>query len=146
MRRRAAEGNGKRVRAKKTQQRRLGLILVATFAFGLVLSLILILTSGPAATNGASGTELVGYVPYARGTDLQLQRRSGTHTLDGGNASTTLDLAFAGADDGTARGDGGIEIIDVTDPSKPASLTRIPCPGVSERHRRSRDAPAPVHR
>lgn len=73
--------------------------------------------------------ELVGYAPYQMGTDFQFQRRSGSHTLDGVSVSTTTDLVFAGAHHESSRSDGGIEIIDITDPSDPASLARIPCPG-----------------
>lgn len=71
----------------------------------------------------------VAHVTYEMGTDFQFQRRSGAHTLDGISVNTTTDLIFAGAHDDYSRVDGAIEIIDVTDPSKPETLTRIPCPG-----------------
>jgi hypothetical protein len=75
------------------------------------------------------GIEAVDYVPYQMGTDFQFQRRSGSHLVDGVSVTTTTDLVFAGAHSDASKSDGGIEVIDITDPSSPTTLTRIPCPG-----------------
>ncbi|MEX2011218.1 MAG: hypothetical protein WEF51_03155, partial [Chloroflexota bacterium] len=73
--------------------------------------------------------ELVAHVRYEMGGDIQFQRRSGAHTVGGVSVDTTTDLVFASAHTDTSRVDGAIEVIDVTDPSNPKRLTRIPCPG-----------------
>ncbi|MGZ5410560.1 MAG: LVIVD repeat-containing protein [Aeromicrobium sp.] len=73
--------------------------------------------------------ELVAHVSYDMAGDIQFQRRSGAHTIDGVSVDTTTDLVFASAHTDNSRVDGGIEVIDITSPSKPTTLTRIPCPG-----------------
>lgn len=102
------------------------LVLIAVLAIGVIFVVVAVRAEG---TREGSDMQLVGYAPYRMGTDFQFQRRSGNHNLDGVSVSTTTDLVFAGAHQDSSRSDGGIEIIDITDPSDPASLTRIPCPG-----------------
>jgi hypothetical protein len=105
------------VTALRSPQRLIGLVVIG------------VLASGCGATSEGSGPELVAHVAYEMGTDLQFQRRSGPQTLDGVAVDTTTDLVFGGAHSDISRDNGGIEIIDITDPSDPTTLARIPCPG-----------------
>lgn len=109
---------------------RRGLLGAAAVAFvGVGLLLILGLASTCSGAGDGPCMELVAHVRYDMGGDLQFQRRSGVHTLDGVRVATTTDLVFASAHTDMSRVDGGIEIFDITDPSRPTRLTRIPCPG-----------------
>ena len=94
-----------------------GVVVVGVLAFG-----------GGRPGNSPSMEE-VAHVSYEMGGDLQFQRRSGPHLLDGVSVDATTDLVFASAHADVSRVDGGIEIIDITDPTAPTTLTRIPCPG-----------------
>ena len=96
---------------------------------GFSLILIVDLASGCKGTGDRPCMELVAHVGYPMGGDIQFQRRSGAHTLDGVSVDTTTDLVFASAHTDLSRTDGGIEIIDITIASNPRRLTRIPCPG-----------------
>lgn len=80
-------------------------------------------------SNNSHGMDLAARLPYEMGGDLQFQRRAGAHVVDGVTVTATTDLAFASAHADLSRIDGGIEIIDVTDPRAPKKLARIPCPG-----------------
>lgn len=73
--------------------------------------------------------ELVAHVDYEMGGDLQFQRRTGPHLVSGVAVETMTDLAFASAHSDISRTDGGIEIIDITNPAAAQKLARIPCPG-----------------
>src|SRR6185503_847024 len=84
---------------------------------------------GPDRPATSPTMELVARVEYEMSGDLQLQRRTGPHVVDGASVTTATDLVFASAHADAARTDGGIEVIDVTDPARPAILARIPCPG-----------------
>jgi hypothetical protein len=105
--------------------------LLAGVAAAVALGVALLVDVAPGC--GGSGEqacmEVVAHVSYDMGGDLQFQRRSGSHTIDGVSVDTTTDLVFASAHTDMSRVDGGIEVIDITDPSHPAALTRIPCPG-----------------
>lgn len=109
---------------------RRGLLGAAVVA---IVGAALVLIAGLASTCSGAGDgrcmELRAYVRYDMGGDLQFQRRSGAHILDGVSVDTTTDLVFASAHTDVSRVDGGIEIFDITDPSMPTRLTRIPCPG-----------------
>jgi len=109
---------------------RRGLLLVGAVALT-VVGLILIVDLGSGCGEAGHGPciDLVARVKYDMAGDLQFQRRSGAHTVDGVLVDTTTDLVFSSAHTDVNRVDGGIEIIDITDPSKPSTLTRIPCPG-----------------
>lgn len=93
--------------------------------------MILILVLSAACTESAHGPalELVAHVEYEMGGDIQFQRRSGTHTVDGVLVDITTDLVFASAHSDRSRDDGGIRVVDITDPAEPVELARIPCPG-----------------
>lgn len=109
---------------------RRGLLGAAAIGFiGVGLILIVGLASTCSGIGDGPCMELVAHVGYPMGGDIQFQRRSGAHTLDGASVDTTTDLVFASAHTDVSRVDGGIEIIDITDPSDPRRLTRIPCPG-----------------
>jgi hypothetical protein len=110
--------------------KRRGLLLAG--AVGLMgIGLVLIVGLAPTCSETGDGRcmDLVAHVSYDMGGDIQFQRRSGAHTVDGVSVDTTTDLVFASAHTDNSRVDGGIEIIDITDPSEPTRLTRIPCPG-----------------
>jgi hypothetical protein len=110
--------------------KRRGLLLAGAVALiGTGLVLIVGLAPTCSDTGDARCMELVAHVRYDMGGDIQFQRRSGAHTVDAVSVDTTTDLVFASAHADISRIDGGIEIIDITDPSKPTRLTRIPCPG-----------------
>ena len=94
-----------------------GVVLVALLAF-----------NGSRPGNSPS-MELAAHVPYEMGGDIQFQRRSGLHLVDGASLDATTDLLFASAHADITRVDGGIEIFDITSPAAPRTLTRIPCPG-----------------
>ena len=110
--------------------RRRGLLLAGAAALaGIGLLLIVGLAPGCGGSGGRPCMEVVAHVRYDMGGDLQFQRRSGAHKIDGVSVDSMTDLAFASAHTDTSRVDGGIEIIDITHPSNPRTLTRIPCPG-----------------
>jgi hypothetical protein len=87
---------------------------------GTIAALMAISCSG---SSTSPALEVVARVDYEMGADLQFQRRSGVQTAE------QHDIVFASAHSDRSRSDGGIEIIDVTDPGTPVRLTRIPCPG-----------------
>jgi hypothetical protein len=59
-------------------------------------------------------------------TDLQFQRREGMHTVDGVETDRVMDLAVLGLSD-IGGGFQGFEILDITDPTQPVSLSRRAC-------------------
>lgn len=97
----------------------------AVLALGLVVGALLLART----PSNSPSLELTARVPYAMGGDLQFQRRSGPHLIDGATVNTPTDIAFASAHADVSRIDGGIEIMDVTNPRAPKTLARIPCPG-----------------
>ncbi len=113
------------VSARQSRRPSIRLLLAALVAIGVILIGVL------AAAEGADRNtmEVVAHVEYDMGGDIQFQRRTGAHTLDGASVDTTTDLVFASAHTDLSRSDGGIEIIDITDPADPTTLARIPCPG-----------------
>jgi hypothetical protein len=100
---------------------------VALACIGVVL--VVVASPGCGGTEHRPCMELVAHVRYDMGGDIQFQRRSGAHTIDGVSVDTTTDIVFASAHTDVSRVDGGIEIIDITDVSNLTRLTRIPCPG-----------------
>lgn len=107
---------------------RRGFLVAGAVAVALI-ALALIVALGSGCTGDGSCMEPVAHVNYAMGGDIQFQRRSGAHLLNGVSVDTTTDLVFASAHADVSRVDGGIEIIEITDASDPTRLTRIPCPG-----------------
>ena len=77
----------------------------------------------------AESLAVVARLEYDMGGDLQFQRRSGAHVLGGVPVNEVRDIVFASAHSDSSRTDGGIEVVDVTDPHEPLRLFRIPCPG-----------------
>lgn len=107
-----------------------GLFLVGALALmGIALALFVEIEPGCGETGEPRCLDLVAHVKYDMGGDIQFQRRSGAHMVDGVTIDTTIDLVFASAHSDINRTDGGIEVIDITNPATPKTLTRIPCPG-----------------
>lgn len=113
--------------ARGSPHRRRGLVLTGVLAIGLILFGVVV--AGFGGTTGGVNMELVAHVKYPMGGDIQFQRRTGSHTIDGVVVDSTTDIVFASAHADVSRVDGGIEIIDITHAADPRRLARIPCPG-----------------
>lgn len=112
-------------RRRRTRMRARTQVVVIVGA--LVSLLVGSCTSGPVRSDNVT---VLAHLPYEMGTDLQFQRRSGHQlVVDGEPIVGTRDLVFAGAHADRSRDDGAIQLVDVTDSSRPVRLASIPCPG-----------------